>query len=405
MDKIEILKLDHFGRGIGYINQKVVFVENALPNEVVEVDIVEEKKQYCIGKVKKYIETSEKRMKPFCTYYNCCGGCKLEHMSYVNSVQFKKEKIQNIFDQAKITLPEIQVLLNEHPKNYRNKLSLHIVNQKYGFFEEKSHRFIEIKSCFLAQPAINQFLKQVFKLNVKNGSMIIRTNYNEELLIHLKTKDPVTFHPEDFVDCKIVGVILNKKTIYGDHFFYERVNGYLFKVSYDAFFQINPYITAKLFSTIEEKLLSNGRVLDLYSGVGTLGIIASKKAEMVYSVEIIKNAVLDNIENKKLNQKENIQVFLGKAEEVLKKIKIDFDTILIDPPRKGLDKSSLPILLNSHAKQIIYISCDPMTLVRDIKFLKQKYTIEEYYLLDMFSYTYHVESICILKRKQERLGK
>ena len=130
-----------------------------------------------------------------------------------------------------------------------------------------------------------------------------------------------------------------------------------------------------------------------------MGIIAAQKAHHVYGIEIIKNAILDNLENKKLNKCYNVDAFLGSAEKILNKISLEFETIIIDPPRKGLDQQALNIILNSQAKQIIYISCDPMTLVRDLKKLTLKYNLEKYYLLDMFSYTYHVESFCLLKLK------
>lgn len=399
MTKVTIDRLDHQGRGIGYIENKLVFVENALPGEVVDIDITEVNKKYDLAKVKKYETTSLKRVTPFCPYYESCGGCKLQHISYSDSIEYKKEKIINIFKRNNIEIPKLITIENEAPKNYRNKLSIRIIDGKIGFYEEKSHNLVEIEFCTLANENINNFLKQIYKLNIRNGLMTIRTNYNEELLIIVETKDNISFNYEDFKDLKIVGVIVNDKTIYGNNFFYERMNKCLFKVSYNAFFQVNPFITSKLFDLIENNLEDSNKVLDLYSGVGTLGIVASKKAKEVYSVEIIKNAVLDNIENKKINKRNNIDVFLGSADEVLKKINTSFDSIIVDPPRKGLDKKSLEIILNSNAKQIIYISCDPMTLARDLKELIKKYTIEKYYLLDMFSYTYHVESVVVLEIK------
>lgn len=399
MTKVTIERMDHQGRGIGYINDKITFIENALPNEVVDVELIKETKKYNIAVVKNYEKTIKDRIVPFCPYYEKCGGCKLQHLSYENTILYKTDKIKNIFEHNKIVLPEIIPVINDNPKNYRNKLSLKIINGKVGFYEEKSHDLIEIDACAIAKKSINSFLSQINKLNIKNGLVTIRSNYNDELLIIITTDEKVVFDSNKFNDLKIVGVVLNNKTIYGNNFFYERMNSCLFKVSYDAFFQINPYITNKLFGILEENLEESKNVLDLYSGVGTLGIIASKKSDKVCSIEIVKNAVLDNLENKKLNKCENVQVFLGSANEVLNKIDVDFDSIIIDPPRKGLDNTSLNILLNSNAKKIIYISCDPMTLARDINKLEEKYEIKKYYLLDMFSYTYHVECVCVLKLK------
>lgn len=397
MTKITIERLDHQGRGIGYNNNKIVFVENALPKERVEVEIIEENKKYDCAKVKKLEQASEKRVTPFCPYYAICGGCQLQHLNYEDTFLYKEEKVKNIMKRNHIEIPEIMKVANESPRNYRNKLSVKVVEGKIGFYEEKSHHLIEIESCALAKKSINRLLKQLHKFHIKNGLVTIRANYNDELLIVITTEEKIMFSIEEFENVKIVGIVINKETRYGNNFFYERMNQCLFKVSYDAFFQVNPFITSKLFAIIENHVEKNNNVLDLYSGVGTLGIVASKKAEHVCSVEIIKNAVLDNMENKKLNNRENIDVFLGDASKVLPKLNYAFDTLIIDPPRKGLDKNSTDIILNSNAKQILYISCDPLTLARDLKVLMKNYEIKSYYMLDMFSFTYHVESVCVLK--------
>ncbi len=399
MAKIKIERLDYFGRGIGYLENKVTFVENTLPEEIVDISIIKEYKKYNLGKVNQYELISSKRKTPICPYYKKCGGCQLQHMDYKDTIFYKKEKLENILTKNYINFPEISIVENDKPFYYRNKLSLKIENSKIGFYEEKTHDLIEIDHCFLAKKSINKFLKQAKKLQIKNGFLTIRSNHNDELLIIIKTQDSIHFLINDYPENKIVGVVLNDKTIFGTPFYYERIYHCLFKISYDAFFQVNYEITKKMFELLEAEIKKKSKVLDLYAGVGTLGIIASKKAQKVYSVEIVKNAVLDNIENKKINQQSNISTFLGDAKEILKKIPLHFDTIIVDPPRKGLDKKELEILLKSHTSQIIYISCNPLTLVRDLKQLNSLYKIEKYYLLDMFSYTYHLESFVVLKKK------
>lgn len=404
MYEVKIERMDHEGRGIGYINSKVTFVPNALPSESVLCEITEQKKNYNIAKVIEYKKKSLQRSIPFCPYYKQCGGCHLEHISYEDTIKYKKEKVENILAKEKIEHPEIQVIENPSPKNYRNKLSLKIKDSQIGFYQEKTNHLIEIKECALANSSINECLEKIKNLQIKNGTITIRSNYNKEIVLSIETNDKVNFKEEKWQGIKMVGVIVNNKTIYGTHFFYERMNGFLFKVSFNAFFQINPYITSKLFSLVEENIDSSNTILDLYAGVGTLGLIASKRGKKVYSIEIIKNAVLDNIENKKLNKRENIFPMLGDAEKVLPKIKNHFDTIIIDPPRKGLDKNSRNLIKNSKAKKVIYISCDPLTLARDLKELTTIYEIEKFYILDMFSYTHHVESLCIMKRTELNNG-
>lgn len=399
MNEIKIEKMDHQGRGIGYINGKVTFIKNALPGEIVLCKIKKETKKYNIAEVIEHKKKLESRVEPFCPYFSICGGCDLEHLTYLETLNYKKEKVENILNKEKIEFSNLEVVENSNPKNYRNKLSLKIENNKIGFYEESSHTLIEIEECPLAKESINTCLKELKNLTIKNGSVTIRSNYKDEILLILKTKEEVNFKREAFQKSKLVGVVLNDKTIYRENFFYERMNGYLFKVSYDAFFQVNPYITTKMFQLVRENIQKSEIVLDLYSGVGTLGIIASTNANKVYSVEIVRNAILDNVENKKLNKRENIFPILGDAYKTIPKIKETFDTIIIDPPRSGLAKSSCEFMLESNAKKIIYISCNPLTLARDLKKLMTIYKIKKFYILDMFSYTHHVECVCVLNRR------
>ena len=390
--KLLIERLNHQGSGIGYLEGKIIFVKNALPKELVKIKLIESHKKYNLAKVKKYLKKSPLRKEAFCPFYEKCGGCQLQHLIYEDTLKFKKGKIENI-------LKKENIIKNINPQNYRNKLSLKIANGIYGFYEEKSHELIPIKYCSIAQKSINDFLLQVNKLKIKNGNLTIRSNYNDELLIIIDSKDDIAFNIKDFDHLKIVGVIVNNKCIYGENYFYERIHNCLFKVSYDAFFQINSFITDQMFSIIEENINNSNVVLDLYSGVGTLGIIASKKASKVYSLEIVQNAILDNLVNKRLNHQNNIYPLLGDVPKNLSKIKENFDTIIIDPPRKGLDKNSRELILNSNAQKIIYISCNIHTLARDLKDLTLNYKIEKCYMLDMFSYTYHVESVLLLSLK------
>lgn len=223
MYEIEIERIDHEGRGIGYINGKVTFVKNALLKEVVECEILEEKKNYNIAKIIHYKKISEKRVKPFCSYYEICGGCNLEHMPYDETIQYKEEKVKNILAKEKIDFPEIEIIENPSPTNYRNKLSLKIKNGKIGFFEENTHKLIEIKSCPLAKSCINHCLKNIKKLKIKNGKVTIRANYNEEVLLIIETEEKIHWNRDDFENIKIVGVILNNKIIYGNYYFYEPI--------------------------------------------------------------------------------------------------------------------------------------------------------------------------------------
>ena len=399
MYEVEIKRLDDQGRGIAFIENKITFIKNALPHEVVECKITKKTKKYNLGEVIEYKKKNQKRVDAKCPYFSICGGCSLEHLEYLDTLEFKKEKVKRILEKEHIHYPEIQVIENENPYFYRNKLSLKIMNGAIGFYEENSHTLISIEQCFLARPCLNEAINVIKTFSLTNGEIILRCNTNDEILIAIKTEDSLIVNEENFASVKIVGIVLNDQCIYGQPYFYERIHHLLFKISYDAFFQVNPFIASHLFEEVEKNISSTNTVLDLYSGVGVLGLVASKKAKKVISIEIIKNAVLDNIENCKLNKCNNIYPVLGDAKTTLPKIKEDFDTIFVDPPRKGLDKNSLQLLIQSNAQKILYISCDPFTLARDLKELQSVYEIKKFMLFDMFSYTYHLESMVVLERK------
>ncbi len=397
MYEVEIKRLDDQGRGIAFIDNKITFIKNALPEERVVCKITKRTKKYNVGEVIEYKTKSKKRIEAKCPYFSICGGCTLEHLDYLDTIEFKKEKLKHILEKEQIKYPKIQVVENENNYFYRNKLSLKVIKGAIGFYEENSHTLIPIEKCLLARPVLNDAINVLKTFKVTNGEAILRSNTNDEVLIAINTKDSLVVKDENFANVKIVGIVLNDKCIYGQPYLYERIHHLLFKISYDAFFQVNPFIASHLFEEVEKNIVSTNTVLDLYSGVGVLGIVASKKAKKVISIEIIKNAVLDSLENSKLNKCSNIYPVLGDAKTVLPKIKEDFDTILIDPPRKGLDKNSLQLLLQSKAQKILYISCDPFTLARDLKELQSVYKIKKVTLFDMFSYTYHLESMVVLE--------
>lgn len=401
MPKVLIEKLDDYGRGITHINNKVVFVENALPHEEVEIQITSDHKKYDEAKVMKYVKKSKDRIESICPHFNECGGCNLLHLSYEDTLLFKREKIKSLLEKAKIEYKkEIEIIKNDNPFYYRNKISMKIENGKIGFYKDNTHELVEIKKCFLAKEPINEEIKNYKLLNLLNASLTVRCNNNNEILLIIESEEK-NYNIELAKlkeKIKLVGIVYNNKTIYGDNFFYERINNQLFKVSYDSFFQINNYVASKLFNLIKNNISENSIVLDLYSGVGTLGISASSSSKEVYSMEIVKNAVLNGITNAKLNKINNMKFLLGDVSKTISKLNIYFDTLIIDPPRKGLDKNSKNFILQKLPQKIIYVSCDPHTLIRDLKELGKEYEIVEFKILDMFSYTYHTECCVKLSR-------
>ena len=391
--QVHIDRMDHFGNGIGNINGKIIFVKGALPGETVDLIITKDKKSFMEGTINTIIYKSSKRVEPFCKYFGVCGGCSLCHLNYESTLEYKKERVKNIL--SKFDIPKINVIRNENDLYYRNKIELKIVDGKLGFYEKSTHNLIEIKECKVTKKSINKSFEFVKNMKLENANVTIRANYNDEVLIIIDSKEtPVILNPEDY---KIVGIILNDKCIYGQDNFMEKINNLFFTVSYNSFFQINNYINLELFNLIKENIVGK-TVLDLYSGVGTLSIVASKVVDKVYSIEVIPNAVKNALINAKINKCDNINFILGKVEDKIGFINDKIDTVIVDPARAGLDKKTIEVINKLSPQRIIYVSCDTQSLANNLVDLAN-YEIKKFYILDMFSYTYHIECFCILDRK------
>ena len=396
---MKIERFDDLGRGISYINNKVTFIDKVVPEDIVEVELTKEKKKYNEAKLIKIIKPSPLRIDAKCPYFSKCGGCQFQNISYKDTIKYKKEKIVNIFSKHKISIfPE--VITNISPYNYRNKITLKVNNYKMGFYINKTHNLVEINKCLLANPAINKTIPLIKRFNICNGEVTIRCNQNAEILIVINSQDnlniDITYLKSKI---KLVGIVVNNKIYYGENSLFERMNNLLFKISYDSFFQVNPFIASQLFQIIGDNIDSSDKVLDLYCGVGTLSLMAAKKAQKVLGIEVVPNAIINALFNARVNDLNNTQFVINDASTAISKIKPDFNKIIVDPPRSGLTKNIIDVLLKIKPDAIIYVSCDPQTLVRDFTLLSSIYEIKKSYILDMFSYTYHIETILILTKK------
>ena len=369
--QVKIEKLDHYGRGITRINDKICFVENALPKETVEIEVIKETKKYFLAPAKKIIKESENRTKPICPYYDKCGGCNLDHMSFKKENEYKEIKVKEILEKfAQIPNNKIKTIVYDKPYHYRNKITLHHEDEKIGLYQKKTHEIIPIKSCYLVNDDLNNEIKNVRQTN--DDEIILRIgNKTREILNSTNNKN------------KIISYIGNKK----------------YQISEKSFFQVNSTITEKLYNEIKEIInhSNSENVLDLYCGTGTIGIYISDIVNKVLGIESCKEAVEDANYNKKLNNAAKCTYKLGKVEDLTKEITKEYDTAIIDPPRSGLDKKVIEKLLEIKPKTLIYVSCDPVTLARDLNLLKEKYNIEYIQPYNMFPRTYHVECLSLLK--------
>ena len=393
--KIQIKKLDNEGRGIGYFNNKIAFISNALPDEEVLVNFTKEKKKYYEGVTQEIVKKSPLRVIPKCPFYDTCGGCNLMHIGIDSQEDYKLQKSKDILYKFANLDKEIKLIKSNKDLYYRNKISLKVEDYKWGYYNGSTHEFCEVNNCLLANNAINDIIHKKEFLKVKDGIIVIRCNYNNEVLIEIQSESKVEFND---VPDSVVGIVLNDKTIYGDNYFFDMIGDMKFKISYNSFFQINNYIANEIFKLLNV-YLSGENLLDLYCGVGTLGLSLKNNFKKIVGIEKIENAILNAKENAVSNGVSNAEFYAGDTAKILSDLNEEFDTVIVDPPRSGLNKDTIDLVLNINPKKICYVSCDQITLSRDLKILQEKYYISKINVLDMFPNTYHIESFVILERK------
>lgn len=394
----KIEKLDNFGRGISHINNKIVFISNALEDEVVDATTTYSNKKFDEAKVNEIIEVSRMRIKPICPYFDICGGCNLLHMNYDDQLKFKYNKVKDII--FKYLKEDIKVndVIYSNQFNYRNKASFE-VKEKLCYKMRKSTNLVDINYCYLLDKNINDIVHVLNNLNLKNiNNITIRTG-EEDIMVSISGNP--TQEIIDALKEKARSIYVNDKLVYGRSNIVSKIGNYEFFVSNKSFFQVNKYNVKNLYDKVLEyaELTGNENILDLYCGTGTIGIYLSKYAKSVIGIEVNEQAIFDANVNKNKNNIENISFICDTTSNINNIVNNDFDVIIVDPPRSGLDKNTINFLINSKAKRVVYVSCDIMTLVRDLNILKQDYDIREITPVDMFPNTYHVECVCVLKLK------
>lgn len=394
----KIEKLDNFGRGISHINNKIVFISNALEDEVVDATTTYSNKKFEEAKVNKIIDVSRMRIKSICPYFDICGGCNLLHMNYDDQLKFKYNKVKDIIFKYLKENIKVNDVIYSNQFNYRNKASFE-VKEKLCYKMRKSTNLVDINYCYLLDKNINDIVHVLNNLNLKNiNNITIRTG--EEDIMVIISGNP-TREIIDALKEKVRSIYVNDKLVYGRSNIVSKIGNYEFFVSDKSFFQVNKYNVKNLYDKVLEyaELTGNENILDLYCGTGTIGIYLSKYAKSVIGIEVNEQAIFDANVNKNKNNIENISFICDTTSNINNIVNNDFDVIIVDPPRSGLDKNTINFLINSKAKRIVYVSCDIMTLVRDLNILKQDYDIREITPVDMFPNTYHVETVCILERK------
>lgn len=392
--KVTIIRQDHYGRGIAQLDGKIVFIPKCLKGDIVDIEIIENKKKYMIGKVNKYISTSIKDS--VCEYYDFCGGCHLLHQEYNDQLKFKEDKVKDIINKFTNESVKINPICYSNQFNYRNKIVLHDL----GLNKEKSNDIIKIKSCKLVNEKINELIIRLHNLNVKIDEVMIRITNQNELMLDVNANIDKDILIKNFTDVDVI--ILNNIVLTSKSYIIDIIDNIKFQISNKSFYQVNSYLTKDLYGKviefIKDKDIDNA--LDLYCGTGTITLLLSKYVNKVTGIEIISEAIDDANKNKIINNISNVDFICGKVEDYIDKFN-NLDLIVVDPPRAGLDNKTIDTLLGIKSKYIVYVSCDPITLARDLNVLKNEYNIKEVNPFDMFPNTYHVESVCLLSKKND----
>jgi len=379
--RVKITGFNHQGEGICRVNGKITFVKNTIPGEEIIVIIPKEKAKYNDGNLIKIIDSSERRANPACPYYGKCGGCNLMHLSYEDQLNFKENNIKDIIRKFYQKNVEIKPIISTIQFSYRNKGIFKVVGNEFGYYKNKTNEFIKIDKCLLMQDNINNALSKLDKSLLTNANeLIVRSSsINDDVVMALKSKNGSLVYLTD------------KDSLL------DRIGNYTYKISTNSFFQVNNIGVEKLYNKILDyaNLSITDRVLDLYCGIGTIGIYVSKYAKEVIGIEINEQAILDAKENAKMNSISNISFLCNDGLDNIDDI--SYDVIIVDPPREGIRKETLDKIILSNAKKIIYVSCNPITLSRDLLVLDNKYDVIELTPIDMFPNTHHTECVCILK--------
>ncbi|MDH5066994.1 23S rRNA (uracil(1939)-C(5))-methyltransferase RlmD [Clostridium perfringens] len=445
----DIISQGYEGEGIAKIDNKYpIFIEGALKGEKVKVRIVKVNKNFAYGKLMEVLEASEERVNPPCAIYKRCGGCKLQHASYKAQLDFKWDRVKDCVSKIGKLDPSIvkYPLGMENPWRYRNKVQLPIglINGevKIGFFAPRSHDIIDMESCLIQDEIGDKVVKLtrewIEKFNIRpynvDGEydekgivrhiMIRRGFTTNEVMVVLVTNGEKLPHKEEFVDLMVKNIPgiksviqninlkktnvilgLESKTLWGEDTISDYIGDFRFNISPLSFFQVNPTQTEVLYGKALEyaNLTGNEEVFDAYCGTGTITLFLSQKAKKVYGVEIIPQAIDNAWINAKENKVENVEFFVGESEVVIPDLinkGVKADVVVVDPPRKGCDKKLLDAITNIDAKKIVYVSCDPSTLGRDLKVLEDNgYKTLEVQPVDMFPNTSHVENVAKLIKK------
>ncbi len=440
----KVIDISFEGKAVLKSDNFTIFTDKGVVGDRIEVIIEKVKKNFAIARTNSILEYSAHRIESKCEYSSLCGGCDFQELDYEEELMIKEEKVRGDLDRlGKIKDYEfLPIIASENTERYRNNVQLPIMKSRgkaiIGHFQSASHKIINTNTCIL-QKEIADEIVQVLRdfieeedipcYNRKNHKgllrhLVIRTSEKNGdtmviLVINGKTLPAIEKLVEKFKEIKEIKSFylnINKdktnlvtgakyKLIYGEDQILDKIGGYKYKISPESFFQINTRQGEKLYNKLVEfaDLKGDETVVDLYSGIGSISLYLAKYARKVIGVEIVEKAVMDAIENARLNKVENVEFFQGDAGEILPKLEemeVKIDSLIVDPPRKGLEASLLEDIVKYGPEKIVYVSCNPTTLARDLNYLEANgYKVKKVQPVDMFSRTNHVECIALIQRE------
>ena len=440
---VDIIDNGYEGEGIAKIDNYTIFIPGAIKGERVKILILKTTASHAFAKLIQIIDKSSDRVDSDCLSYKRCGGCNLRHLKYEKTLELKRETVQNLVNKGLNKKTDVLDTVGmEKPYFYRNKAQFPIGKNKegkavVGVFANRTHEIIEFDECRIQTKISQKIAKCIVEfINANNISvydektgkglfrhvivkygmktdevmcvLVLSSNKlpkEEELKKVLLDNFPNIKTIVKNINSKNTNVILGNKNevIYGSGYIQDKLGDYVFNISPMSFYQVNPVQTEKLYNLAIEgaNLSKEDVVFDLYCGIGTIGIFASKYVKKVYGIEIVEEAITNAKENARINGITNTEFMAGDVEKLLQELiydkKIEPDVVFVDPPRRGLDANTVDNLLKIKPKKIIYVSCNPATLVRDLSKMEDKYDIKRITPVDLFPFTSHVECVAVLK--------
>ena len=434
--------LTHDGAGVAKVEGYPLFVPNGLPGEKAKIKVIKVNKGYGFGRLMEITEASPYRVEPECPIYKECGGCQLQHMSYEGQLKAKEKQVSDVLQRiGKLENVKVHPVIGmENPWRYRNKAQVPIGEHEGGliggFYQQRSHQIIDMKACIIQQEKNDEVVKRVKEIcningvraydeqkhkgelrhimaryGLKSGEVMVvlvtRTNEltgKKKIIEEIVKTIPGVKSIVQNINSKKTNVIFGDETkvLWGEEVIYDSIGDIKFAISARSFYQVNPEQTKVLYDKALEyaDLTGEENVIDAYCGIGTISLFLAQKARKVYGVEIVPEAIEDAKKNAELNGISNVEFAVGEAETVIPEWYengVVADVLVVDPPRKGCDDKLLQTIINMKPKKVVYVSCNPATLARDLRVLEDGgYQTVEVQPVDMFPQTMHVECVAQL---------